>query len=117
MEYRVEQNNGMADIAFSGAVTIEQMPEMKKVLADALHDAQQVRVDFSQADDVDLACLQTLCSAHRTAGGVDKELSINENRSAAFMKSVKAAGYVRHTGCKLGKTDTCLWVEKNRSVQ
>ncbi len=117
MEYRVERNNSNADVTFSGAITIEQGNEMKNALVDLLSNAQKVTLDFAQTDDIDLACLQTLCSAHRTAVGMNKELSINPNRSASFVKAVEAAGYVRHTGCKLDQTDTCLWVEKYRRVQ
>jgi len=41
-----------------------------------------------------------------------KAFSIGGNKSEGVVRSVGAAGYLRHVGCRYDVTKTCLWVER-----
>lgn len=114
MEMKIEQQNGQVQVTFSGPLTIEHASAMREALHNVLRTAEKVVLDFRQAVAVDLACLQTLCSAHRTAEALGKGFSMNANSSESFLRIVENSGYVRYSGCLRDKTRSCLWVEKYR---
>jgi len=111
MECKVEQENNEARIMFSGSLTLSKIKEMKAVLVNVLKEFEAVNLDLSKVREADLACLQLLCSAHWTAGGMGKVFKMTGNRSEQFLKVVQAAGYDRHTGCTSDRMNSCLWVE------
>jgi hypothetical protein len=63
-----------------------------------------------ETDEVDLAFLQLLCSAHRTAVSAGKLLRLDAGSSPLFLRQLAAAGFVRHSGCMLDCGNSCLWV-------
>lgn len=111
MECKVEQQNGEARIMFSGCLALGKIKEMKALLVNVLKEFETVNLDLSKVREADLACLQLLCSAHWTAGGMGKVLKMTGNCSEQFLKAVQTAGYDRHTGCTSDRRNSCLWVE------
>lgn len=117
MECKIERQNNEARLIFSGSLTFEAIKEMQAALADILGEAEIVTLDVSTVEETDLSCLQLLCSAHRTAGALGKNLRLAWNRSAPFNQVAQAAGYERHTGCCLDRTKSCLWVASYAKVK
>jgi ABC-type transporter Mla MlaB component len=94
-----------------GPLTVQRMAELKKALIKALNEVDNVELRFERVTEVDLSCLQLLCSAHRTSTKRNKRLTLSLNRAPSFQKAVKDSGYTRHEGCK--NTDDkhhCLWL-------
>ncbi len=112
MEYQFDQQGKEGELSLSGSVTIDHAGDLKVALLDALSGSDSVMVDLSKADSIDLACMQLLCSAHHTAGTMGKSFSIASKRSDGVMRSVSAAGYLRHTGCKYDAAKTCVWIDQ-----
>ncbi len=112
MEYKFIQQGKEGELSLLGSVTIDQANDLKVALLDALSSSDSVMVDLSKADSIDLACMQLLCSAHHTAGTMGKSFSIDANRPDGVVRSVSAAGYMRHTGCKYDAARTCVWIDQ-----
>ena len=53
-------------LRLKGALTIEMALKLKGVILQALDEACPVELDMSDAQSIDLACIQRLCSAHRS---------------------------------------------------
>jgi anti-anti-sigma regulatory factor len=97
-------------VTLDGDVTLPQAEELRRVLIKALVDADEVALDMEKVQNVDLSCLQLLCSAHRSASRFTKKLFFSGSPPKALKDAVEAAGFSRVTGCRLDCDKSCLWV-------
>jgi len=111
-DFSLEQSGKVAVLAVSGPVTVERACELKEILMKALHGADQVVFELEGMTQVDLSCLQMLCSAHRTATRLNKRITLGKVRPEVFSKAVECGGFERHTGCVLDTAKSCLWVKE-----
>ena len=109
MQYIREKSDGEEMITLAGELTISSADELKDVLIKALSVNERISINLEQSTEIDLSCLQLLCSAHRTAIKNKKSLS----RIGACPNSLKniteQAGFLRHKGCVRDVNDGCLW--------
>ncbi len=112
LTFQEQQSGKEGNITLDGEITLNHAEELRMLLIKALIDADRVVVDFGPVSDVDISCLQLLCSAHRSAGRMKKVVSLSRNWPAPFAKAVRDAGYKRLTGCRLDMDHSCLWVRR-----
>lgn len=112
MAQEFARTNGHGRIAFEGDLTVHQADEIRAVLIKALSEADHALLNVLNVTSADLACLQLLCSAHRTALQQGKQLSYEGAVPALVGKAVEEAGLSRSNGCCLDRTRTCIWVVK-----
>lgn len=91
------------------ALTIERIKELRQELAAVIGRAEQVWVDLGAASELDLAGLQLLCSAHRTAASLGKALRLAGPLPPHLRHTLREAGFIRHVGCARDCTGSCLW--------
>lgn len=96
-------------LVWQGELNVQRINELKTELQQALAEAKQVRIRFEAVDEVDISLLQLLCSGHRTAGLAGKELAIDGDVPECFTRTLRLAGFNRHTGCKFSASKSCLW--------
>jgi ABC-type transporter Mla MlaB component len=96
-------------LKLEGRCTIERVNAIRHMLVEALGDHDRIVVDLEDITEVDLSCLQLLCSAHRASLDRNKQLVLHENLPDAFKKVVQIAGYVRTLGCHKDPAKSCLW--------
>lgn len=107
----VKQSNDKGLLTLQGDLTIRSATEIKALLIKALVESDQVSVNFDGVSEVDVTCLQLLCSAHRSATRLNKRfLFTGVNRPDAFLALVEAAGFARSMGCSLDCGKSCLWM-------
>lgn len=99
-------------ITLEGELTLPYAEKLRGVLLDALAAVDEVSIAFENVQDADLSCLQLLCSAHRSAVRIRKQVLSSGDQPRIFSDVVEAAGFVRSMGCKLDCGNSCLWVEK-----
>ncbi len=100
------------NLTLDGELTVSRAEEFRMQLIKAIIDADRVFVDFGRVEDVDLSCLQLLCSAHRSAGRMKRSLAVSAAWPEPFKKAVADAGYARHTGCRFDVDNSCIWVKR-----
>ena len=110
--FNLEQSGNVAVLALSGPVTVERACELKEILIRTLHGAEHIVFDLGGMTEVDLSCLQMLCSAHRTSIRLNKRITLGNVRPEVFRKAAACGGFERHTGCALDATKSCLWVKE-----
>ncbi len=98
---------GTCRISASGALTIESAGELHVVLRQELENSMGVSLDLGNISEVDVAGLQLLCSAHKTARKSGKLMSI-EKASKGLLDHVDGSGYIHHRGCS-EEFEPCLW--------
>ena len=113
MSAHVEVADKKSVITLDGDLTLGHAGEIKRALEQALNGSDAVLVKFGSVKSVDLAALQLLCSAHRTATGRQKTLTCVGSPPDGYWKFMDEAGYARTTGCSLDSTNTCIWVKRN----
>lgn len=97
-------------ISLKGDLTVQHIAAIKAELAQAMARLDSLQLDISEATDVDISFLQLLCAAHRSALNLHKELALADQTQERIRKTLKDAGFVRHVGCSLGCSESCLWV-------
>ncbi len=107
MKLELEPDNS-GRLVLAGDLTIQHVADMRAVLLEALQKVQQLIVDMSKVTDIDVSCLQLLCSAHRTYIKSGKAIAFKDTRPAAVNRVMEAAGYSPHV-CGAGEAMSCLW--------
>ena len=94
-----------------GDLTIERAQELHQKLLTSLHHTTQLTITFEEVTSVDLAFLQLLCAAHRTAVRAGKTMRLDLSRPEVLQRAVQAVGFRRVQGCALDSQGSCLWKE------
>ncbi len=111
MTFTVDDSQKEGSLIADGELNVQHAAEFKDALTKALDEVDRLEINFDTVTEVDLACLQLLCSAHKTCMKANKTLSITGHQSEALRKAIEDAGYERHKGCKAaGDKKQCLWV-------
>lgn len=80
-------------LRIAGALTLERAAKLKAELLRWTRGASQLVFDFEAVTEVDLPCLQIICSTCITAEGLGKRFILNGTCPDAFKRTVENAGY------------------------
>ena len=94
-----------------GKATIEYCSQLRTALLDALDKADNLGVEVSGVEALDVPALQLFCAARRSAIKRGKNMVLSGGLSEAFAEGVLDAGFNRtHTAsCWLTAGQECLW--------
>lgn len=110
MNFTVEQPGIVGVLAAEGELTIQRAGELRTALINSLESVSHVMLDFRKVTEVDLTCLQLLCSAHLTSKRAKKRLTI-VGSSGPFKQAMVDAGYSCNKGCIFECKKSCLMTE------
>jgi anti-anti-sigma regulatory factor len=105
---KVQMATDDVNVNVSGEATIIHARELKDAMGHALSGCQSVTVCTDAATDVDLSCLQILCSAHRMARYLNRKLAVKNAALGALERAISNLGYSREAGCG-DENDSCLF--------
>lgn len=106
---KVEKQGKDRALIISGSLTIEYTVQFKDALTDSLKQDADLIVDLDSITDMDLSCLQLLCSAHKTFTNAKRSIKL-AGIPDVLKQSVHNAGYKRNSGCTKEAGKTCFWV-------
>jgi anti-anti-sigma factor len=109
MKFNVQEPGEAGVLKLDGDLTVERADELKEALLEAIRSVNKVFYNVEGVTSVDLACLQLLCSAHRTAASMNKEFAEQGSRPEVFEEVIESAGFARHMGCTEQTRQNCLW--------
>jgi len=109
MEF-LKERSGSGTVRLEGELNIQEAGRLKEMFVKAFAEPEALLLDLSGVTGVDIACLQVLCSAHKTFVGSNKELKTIGRTAASFERAVDESGYRRKTGCHSDPNRNCLWV-------
>lgn len=107
---KVTNRKGKAYIKLRGALSITEAAAFKTALVDSLNSMDAVEINLDEVESIDLACLQLLCSAHRTAANKGKQVAVKMPLPSPFLEAREKAGFVYTKQCRFVSTNDCLWV-------
>ena len=105
-----KQSGNKGVITLKDELTLPYAEELRDVLIEALEVTDEVSIAMENIQDVDLSCLQTLCSAHRSAVRSQKKMTFDKGLPWIFIDAAEVAGFSRLKGCKLDSENSCLWM-------
>jgi anti-anti-sigma regulatory factor len=97
-------------LRLEGSWTVERANELKELLIGALKSSDHIIVELEELAELDLSCLQLLCSAHYKFLTLGRSLALHEKKSENFKKVVREAGFRRKLGCHENPHAACLWI-------
>jgi anti-anti-sigma regulatory factor len=106
---RFDQAGKAGVLTLNGELTLKHADEMRTALIKAIINADQVTLNIEKADKADLACLQLLCSAHRTCMRLNKRMALSGALPDILNRAAVEAGFARCVGCDLDRQKSCLW--------
>jgi len=107
--YSIEQTDGGETVTLEGELNVSCADELKEILINALSNGEHVKLDLQQVTEVDLSCLQLLCSAHRTSVRLNKIIGFTGTCPASLKDIAERSGYARHAGCPRDIHKNCIW--------
>ncbi len=112
MSVTLQQSGNEITLTLDGDLTLNHAEELRTFLIKAIIDSNRIFVQLGDVADVDLSCLQLLCSAHRSAARMNRHVSFSGKWPDRFKQAVRDAGYTRLTGCSLDADHSCLWTRR-----
>jgi len=105
MEHTIERSEGTEVIHIGGELTISYAGQLREIFLQALSESKMIKLNLEQVTEVDLSCLQLLCSAHRTAVSIGKNFIRSGECPESLKSAAERAGFLRNKGCVEG----CFW--------
>ena len=111
-DFVLEQTaEGKGRMVLPQELTVATAAALQAALTDALAQYPALILDGRAVSAVDVAGLQLLCSAHRTAVSLGKEVQIEGLDQGPWPEMVDVAGMRRHEACSLSNDRlNCLWL-------
>ncbi len=99
----------LLEIAIDGRLDIETAPELRQFFLTHMPAVQKVRLDVSNLSAVDLAGMQLICSACRTALAGTISFHFSGKLGGCVQEAIGTVGLQRHTTCKHNANNPCIW--------
>jgi len=97
-------------VRFECDLTVENVASLKVLVMASLKEREELVIDMSGIKDIDVAGLQLLCSAHKTALNMNKQFLLIGDGLPLFRQAVKDSGYTRNEGCASHGQGNCPWI-------
>jgi len=97
-------------VTVSGDLTVPHAKAVRTALLEAVQGAAAVEVVVESIADLDVSFPQLVCSAHRMAADLNKQLLITGIEQERFADMLRRSGFTRHIGCHENTRKSCLWL-------
>lgn len=101
-------DNGV--MRLEGELTIQYAGRLKEMLMKTISELKELSLNLEGVTGIDIACMQVLCSAHKTCLAANKSFAVHGRVTPSFERSVQDSGYATMAGCHADSQHTCLWV-------
>lgn len=109
MSVDIQMENGLTTLNCQGELTIVQIADFKKTITDIMPGSEEVLVDMQKIIDMDISCLQLLCSVNRTFEQNKAKLTRKGNLTDIMQQTLLDAGYDLAEGCPEAPCELCFW--------
>jgi anti-anti-sigma regulatory factor len=109
MKYQTDEENGRQVLRLEGDLGIEQAGELREIFIREMEIQGPLNLNLDGVKTAHVACLQILCSAHRTFWTSGQGLTLDGPLPPLFNQALEDAGFDREKGCPLDSTQTCLF--------
>ncbi|HQM21027.1 MAG TPA: STAS domain-containing protein [Deltaproteobacteria bacterium] len=97
-------------LVLRGALTIEAASRLRGALLKAYESQSALELDVRALESIDLACVQVLCSAHRTFHRVGRDIAIAGEITDGVRSALRAMA-IDPEVCDSSRVSVCPWKE------
>jgi len=115
MKFSSGKNKDRGKLTMDGELTLGGVRKIHEELLRSMEKAQHLDIEISGAVETDLAFLQLLCSAHRTAAQTGKTVALTGDIPDVFRQAVEDNGYSVSGSCGGETGQTCLWINEKKA--
>lgn len=101
---------GIRHLHWQGELTVQQVGHCRDELQQALAAVDRIVLRLDDIEEIDIAFMQLLCAAYRTAATLGKEIAVDGPLPLRHLETVRLAGFSRHAGCSRECRGRCLWI-------
>lgn len=102
-----EEAGRAGELVLKGALVVQRVAEVKEELKNALEEVDTLMVNLAEISELDLSCLQLLCSAHRAAVAMNKTLiRVGKPEVKGIFKGIDM---VNSRECPFACNEGCVW--------
>ncbi len=105
MELKIELNGDSGILHMTGDLTVRRGDDIRSGMISVLKSIDHIIVNIKKPADIDITCLQLLCSVCRTAASMGKKIEFSKHTTKSFKDISTLSGFQRSICC----TDNCLW--------
>ncbi len=109
MDLKTEKTGNTVTVKMGGPLTIEHVAELKTFMSNVSGEAEEILVDLDDVTDIDLSCIQLLCSANLSFDKTRKRLTRKSAQTKVITRALSEAGYTREMVCHDKPCKNCLW--------
>ena len=113
MQFEVHPDGSQGTLHLSGEVTLLQVQGLFALLNQALEAADHVVIDMQGITDIDMAGLQLLCAAHKSAMDRNNQWVTDPNPPDVVASRADQAGLACRQNCDGLENTNCLWMGGN----
>jgi len=114
MKHQTSEQDGQQVLHLEGDLSIEQAVELRELFLQQMGNKTPLKVNLDGVESAHVACLQILCSAHRTFWSNGQSLTLEGAIPLMFKQVLEEAGFDREKGCPLDASRTCLFASGGR---
>jgi anti-anti-sigma factor len=89
----INENEKTSILTLKGDITIQFSSELKEKLIKSIDNSDNISIDLEHVSNIDLSCLQLLCSAYETSVKKNKHFKIEGTCPENIKHTVKLSGY------------------------
>jgi len=109
ISHTLSSDGTLLEVVLEGRLAIDTAPELLALLQAQLPAANRTKLDVTSLAEVDLAGMQLICSACRTALESGHSFNFSGSLSPCVQEAIIAVGLQRHATCKHNTDQPCLW--------
>jgi len=109
-DIRHANKNGREVLTISGVLTVKHAKALQAAILEAVRNASAVDLEVEHISDLDVTFAQLVCSAHRMAADLNKQITITGLEQERFSRMLGRVGFFRHIGCQGSTRKSCLWL-------
>jgi anti-anti-sigma regulatory factor len=101
-------NDNTRILRVHGALSIQDSSALRGCLLEAFGSTESLLLDLTETQTIDLACIQVLCSAHKTFSKAQKSIGITGKLPEGIVRSLSSVALVPDA-CDRESHGPCLW--------
>jgi anti-anti-sigma regulatory factor len=109
----LEGSGDSKKLRVAGRLTIQESSTLKDLLVEAYNAPGDLSLDLREAQGMDLACIQVLCSANITFRKSGRHISISGALPEEITKSLNDIA-IAPKSCESESSAHCLWITGGR---
>lgn len=109
LSHTVSDDGSTLKIAVTGRLAINTAPALHSLLLEQITPVTSIQLDLSAVDEIDLAGMQLICSACRTALDAQKRFNFSGCMAPEVKKAIDTVGLQRQSACKHNADLPCIW--------